>query len=312
MSKPIYVRDIWNYFGYRRVVGDDKSLDRPILEGDVNRPGLELSGYFEKANHRIIVMGEKEITYINNFMSEQRQKESFEFLTSDKVPMILISRDLPCPKILYDIAYKKNFPIFSSYASTNSLVSDLLSYIEEYFSQTETLHGVLLKVYGHGVLLTGESGIGKSEIALELVKNGHILIADDRVDIFRAHNRIYGEAPEILRDVLELRGVGVLNVRAMFGYMASDARSEIETIIELKRQSDDEEYDHLGLYNQHYESHLGVNIIKMVVPIREGRSAAAIIEAAVTRLIMKKNGDDPAERFNEKLLDYIDMQKEGK
>ena len=131
-------------------------------------------------------------------MPAELQKKAFDFLTRDEIPMILISKDQVCPQILLDIAREKNFPIFTSYAHTNSLIVELLNYLEDLFADIESIHGVLMQVYGRGVLITGESGIGKSEIALELVKKGHILVADDRVDVFRAHNIILGEAPELL------------------------------------------------------------------------------------------------------------------
>ncbi len=266
MSKPVYVRDILNYFGYRQVVGNDESLNRQIMDSNVNRPGLELSGYFLEPTKRIVVMGEKEIHYINQKMSLEQQQAAFDFLTSDNVPMIVVSRDLPVPQVLLDIAYKKNFPVFSSYATTSFLIVDLINYLEEYFAMTDNIYGVLLKVYNHGVLLTGESGIGKSELAIELIRKGHVLIADDRVDIFRAHNHIYGEAPPILRNYIELRGVGVLNIKDMYGYAASEDRSEIEVVIELKKQNDNDEYDRLGIDNHEFVEYQGVIVPIMTIP----------------------------------------------
>ena len=309
MQGKLTVRDILNQFGYRQLVGNDESLNRIINQSSTNRPGLELTGYFQDATNRIIILGDREMDYINTNMDTARQQYVFDFLTRDEIPMILISRDLPCPQALYDVAYSKNFPVFSSYASTSTLVVELASYLEEYFAAVQTYHGVLLNVYGHGVLITGESSVGKSEIALELIKRGHVLIADDRVDIYRAHNRIYGKAPELLEDMLELRGVGIVNVKEMFGYMATDQKTSIECVVDLVRYSQDREYDRLGLENQAVMNFFGIDLPKIVIPVREGRSIAAIIEAAVTSVIMRNDGYDSAAAFHDKYLQLIEKNR---
>ena len=307
--KDISVREVHDYFKYRIICGNDEALDRRITEGDINRPGLELSGYFELPNGRIIVIGEKETQYINTRMTEEQQQKIFDFLTRDEVPMILISRDLPCPHLLYEVAYKKNFPIFSSYAKTNSLIVELLSYLEEKFAPVESLHGVLLQVYGRGVLITGDSGIGKSEIALELIKRGHILVADDRVDVYRAHNQIFGVPAEVLEDMLELRGVGLLNIADMFGGMSTTGKTDIDCIINLCKSDPEEEFDRLGFNNEQVETLFGIDIPKLNIPIGEGRSVAAMIEAAVSNIIMRQKGKDSAENFRQKLTAFIEEQK---
>ena len=308
MAKPVYVRDILNYFGYRQLCGDEESLNRQIVDTNINRPGLELSGYLEEATSRIVILGEREINYINHVMSIEQQQLVFDFLTRPQIPMILISRDLPCPDELLKIAQEKDFPLFSSYAHTNSLIVELMNYLEEFFAEVESVHGVLLQVYGRGVLILGESGIGKSEIALELVKRGHILVADDRVDIFRAHNQLFGEAPEILRNMLELRGINLVNVADMFGVMATCERTSIECVIALQRWTNDDEFDRLGLDNQQNFTMFGIDLPKMTIPVREGRSVAAIIEAAVSNIIMRQRGVNSTEVFAQRLQNFINQQ----
>jgi len=312
MRRKTFVRDVYNYFGYRKISGDDSSLDRCIPEADVIRPGLELTGHFDYSPGRIVVLGTKELRYIEAHMSAELQKKAIDFLTRDEIPMILISKDQVCPQILLDIAREKNFPIFTSYAHTNSLIVELLNYLEDLFADVESIHGVLMQVYGRGVLITGESGIGKSEIALELVKKGHILVADDRVDVFRAHNRIFGEAPELLRNMLELRGVDVINVVDMFGVMAATDRSSIECIVELKRWTQDNDFDRLGLNNSETETIFGIELPKMVIPVREGRSIAAIIEATVTNIILRQKGINSSEAFDRKVIALIRKNEEEK
>ncbi|MBR3352584.1 MAG: HPr(Ser) kinase/phosphatase [Erysipelotrichaceae bacterium] len=309
--REITVREIHEYFGYRMVCGNDEALNRVVTEGDVNRPGLELSGYFELPYNRIVIIGEREIKYINTRMSEEAQRKAFDYLTRDSIPFILISRDQPCPKILYDIAYAKNFPIFSSYAHTNSIIVELLSFLEEALAPIETLHGVLMQVYGRGVLVTGDSGIGKSEIALEMIKKGHILVADDRVDVYRAHNQIIGKPADVLKDMLELRGVGLLNIADMFGGMSTTEKTDIDCIVNLcLSQNNREEYDRLGMNNEHTVSLFGIEIPKLDIPVGQGRSVAAMIEAAVSNIIMRQKGRDSAENFRQKLTNYIESNKE--
>ncbi|MBO4537739.1 MAG: HPr(Ser) kinase/phosphatase [Erysipelotrichaceae bacterium] len=310
MHKTVTVRDVWEYFGYRQIVGNDESLNREIRDANTNRPGLELAGYLdEKASKRIVVIGEKEMNYIHT-MSEEAQRKVFDYLTGDPVPMILISRDMECPPILREIAYQKNFPVFSSYAPTNSLVVEIVSFLEEFFAPIESIHGVLMQVFGRGVLIRGDSGLGKSEIALELIKRGHILVADDRVDIYRVHNSITGEAPEILRNLLEIRGVGIINVTSMFGIASTTEKSEIDYVIDLDRWSDETEYDRLNLDNeQQVESFFGVNIPRLVIPVSEGRSIAVIIETAVTNQILRSRGVNSSNELEERVIELINRQK---
>ncbi|MGI6509873.1 MAG: HPr(Ser) kinase/phosphatase [Erysipelotrichaceae bacterium] len=307
--RKVTVRDLWNFFGYRQINGDDSSLDRRIYGANVNRPGLELAGFFPEREHcRIIMLGETEMSYIEQ-MSEENQRFVFEHLTSEETPMILISRDLPCPEILMEIAEDKNFPIFTSFAPTSSLIMEIVAFLEEYFTQIDSVHGVLLQVYGRGVLITGQSGIGKSEIALELVKKGHVLVADDRVDVYRIHNHITGEAPFILKNLLELRGVGVINIAMMFGAASTTEKSRIDFVIHLDKWDKDKEYDRLNLKDEVFTV-FGVNIPKITIPVSEGRSIAVIIEAAVNDFILKSKGYDFSKILDERVVELISKNKE--
>lgn len=305
----LLVKDLISYFKYRQISGDGNSLLREIREPSVNRPGLELSGYLTaKVYKRVVILGEKEISYVAT-MSEERQKESFEYLTGEDIPMILIGRDLPCPKILLDIAKEKNFPIFTSFAPTYSLTMEIISYLEEILVNKEPLHGVLLQVYGRGVIIQGESGIGKSEIALELIKKGHLLVADDRVDVYRVHNKIYGEAPEILKNMIEIRGVGIIDATSMFGVASTTEKSQVDYAVMLSKWDPNAEYDRLGSENTDFLTIAGIDIPRITIPVSEGRSIATIIEAAITNFILRDKGINSADILENRITDFMNKQK---
>ena len=305
MEKVLLVKDVIKYFKYRQICGDEQSLNRKIEVADINRPGLELTGYFEYSQpRRVIILGGKELSYIKK-MTEEKQRDSFEYLTNEHTPMILLSEDHVCPPILLEIAQKKNFPIFVSFAPTKSLMVELVSYLEENLAVFDNVHGVLMNVYGVGVLLRGKSGMGKSEIALELIKKGHILIADDRVDVARIHNKIMGEVPEILKDMLEIRGLGIINVTQMFGVTASAPRCELKLVIDLELWDTSKVFDRVSNEERLYETMFGIDIPKIVFPVREGRSMAELIEAAVTDYILKERGIDCSKEFEDRIMQNI-------
>ena len=196
------VRRLVEAFNFEQITGNDKSLDRPISIADTNRPGLELAGFFENSQvKRLVVLGDKEIAYIQT-MSVAKQRKSFDFITNEATPALIITKNHECPELLRKCAKRKNFPIFRSASPTWRLIVDMVAFLDEQLATSECLHGGLLSIYGKGVLIRGESGMGKSEIALELIKRGHLLVADDRVDCYRIHNKIIGKSPELLRDML--------------------------------------------------------------------------------------------------------------
>lgn len=305
MEKHILVKDVLKYFKFRQISGNEESLNRKIEVADINRPGLELTGYFEYFQPRqVVLLGGKELSYIKT-ISEEKQREGFEYLTNDPTPMILISEDHECPPILFEVAQKKNFPIFVSYAPTRSLMVEVASYLEEKLAVFESVHGVLMNIFGVGVLIRAKSGMGKSEIAMELIKKGHILIADDCVNLARIHNKIIGECPELLKDMLEIRGLGIINVAQMFGATASAPRCYLNLVIELEQWDSNKEYDRLGIGPEMHETLFGVDIPKILFPIREGRSMAELIETAVTKYILKERGIDCSKEFENRVYQYI-------
>ena len=213
----VSVKALVEAFDFEQITGDEESLNRQIVMADTNRPGLELAGFFENSQvKRLVVLGDKEIAYIST-MSVQKQRKAFDFITNEITPAIIITKGHKCPDVLKRCAKRKNFPVLSSESATTRLIVDLVAFLDEKLASSQCLHGGLLSIYGKGVLIRGESGMGKSEIALELIKRGHLLVADDRVDCYRIHNKIVGKAPELLSGMLEIRGIGIINVACMFG-----------------------------------------------------------------------------------------------
>ncbi|MCI8540666.1 MAG: HPr(Ser) kinase/phosphatase [Erysipelotrichaceae bacterium] len=307
--KFITVRKLKEYFNFEQICGNEESLERPIMIADTNRPGLELAGYFDHSQlKRLVVLGDKEIAYIQT-MSEHKQRKSFDFLTTAVTPAIIISKQYECPPLLKRIAKRKKFPIFVSSATTSRLIIDIVAFLDEQLAASDTLHGGLINIYGKGVLIRGESGMGKSEIALELVKRGHLLVADDRVDIYRIHNKIVGQPPEMLRGMLEIRGIGVINIQRMFGIASIVSKAEVALEICLMPWERNADYDRVGIENKKYDNLLGVEVPKIVIPVREGRSMAVIIESAVTNFILSEMGMDSAKEFEERVLQYIEENK---
>lgn len=305
----VKVRTLLQNFDFEQITGNEKSLDRPIVMADTNRPGLELAGFFENSqSKRIVILGDKEIAYIQT-MSDAKQRKSFNFITNDMTPAIIITKNHECPAILKRCAKRKNFPIFQSQSPTTRLIVDMAAFLDEQLATSKCIHGGLLSIYGKGVLITGESGMGKSEIALELIKRGHLLVADDRVDCYRIHNKIIGKAPELLREMLEIRGIGVINVSRMFGVSSVLPKTEINFEVHLESWKPDQDYDRVGIEEKKHENILGIDIPKIVVPVREGRSMAVIIESAVTNFLLGEMGLDSAKEFEQRVLDYIEKNR---
>ena len=305
----VKVRTLVENSDFIQITGDDASLERPIVIADTNRPGLELAGYFENSQQkRLVILGDKEIAYIAT-MSVQKQRKSFDFITNEQTPAIIVTKGHKCPDVLKRYAKRKNFPIFLSSSPTYRLIVDIVAFLDEQLATSMCIHGGLLSIYGKGVLIRGESGMGKSEIALELIKRGHLLVADDRVDCYRIHNKIVGKAPELLREMLEIRGIGVINVSRMFGVSSVLPKAEINFQVNLEPWKADQDYDRVGIEEKKHENILGIDIPKIVVPVREGRSMAVIIESAVTNYMLSVMGMDSAKEFEQRVLDYIEKNK---
>ena len=268
---------------------------------DVARPGLQLAGYFDHFEPmRLQVMGNVEMSYISK-LTPQDRAVAYDRLFSYKFPALLISRNLPADEQCLAMAKKHNITILRSPAPTSTIVSTIISYLKGALAPRVTRHGVLVEVYGEGILLMGDSGIGKSEAAVELLKRGHRLIADDAVEIRKIDNDLLvGTAPELIRNYIELRGIGIINVAKLFGMGAVRTENEINLVVNIVPWKTQQVYDRLGLEDQHTEI-LGVKIPMNTIPITPGRNLAMILEVAAMNNRQKKLGYNSALEFTEQI-----------
>ena len=283
--------------------------DREIYSADINRPALQLAGYFDHFDEsRIQILGMVEHTYLADLDPDQRRKR-IERLFEFKFPALIITRNLKLYDGMLDAASRYEIPIMRTSLHTSNFMSSIIYYLNQKLGAQLTRHGVLVEVYGEGILLTGESGVGKSETAIELVKRGHQLIADDAVVIKSTSSTVLtGFAPDLIRHFIELRGIGVINVRKIFGIGAILENTRIDMIINLENWDKNKVYDRMGL-DTNYAEILDVKIPSMTVPVRPGRNLAIIIEVAAMNNRQKRMGYNAAEELNNKILKDIENAK---
>lgn len=279
--------------------------DKKLSVSDIYRPGLELTGYFDfYPKQRIQLLGRTEISYAARLDHESRERV-FNKMCTPEMPCFLISRSLPVPEELKAAADKNNIPILQSPESTTYVSSILTDYLRERLAKRMSIHGVLVEIKGMGVLLTGASGVGKSETALGLVHRGHRLIADDRVDAYQKdHDTVMGEAPKILRHLMEIRGIGIIDVMNLFGAGAVKNRTEIQLVIKLVNWDNNANYDRLG-FNEDTREICNVPIPQITIPVKVGRNIESIIEVAAMNFRAKKMGYDATKVFDDNLANLI-------
>lgn len=310
MAKAV-VRDLEDKFHWQQVAGNAKALRRPITLPDINRPGLELAGYFTNSQtKRIVVIGGKEYRYITDEMDEIQQRRVFEFITHENTPCIIITGNRTCPPVLKEIADRKNFPVFQTQRRTSTVVVNVTNFLDEALAPSQLVHAELVQIYGVGVLISGASGTGKSEIVLDLVKRGHQLVADDRVDVFRIHNSLVGKTAQLISGYMELRGVGIIDVRRMYGVTSVTDSATISFEIALEPYDPNADYDRLGLEDKQHVEYLGIKVLKMVIPVNYGRPMATVIETAVTNYLLLREGFDSAKEFEDRVLEEIERNKQ--
>jgi len=278
---------------------------------DVARPGLQLAGYFDHFEPmRLMVMGNVEASYLQKLDPVERTI-IFDRLFSYKFPALLIARNMePDPQCM-EMAQKHNVTILRTKEATSTIVSTIIAYLKSALAPTITRHGVLMEVYGEGVLIVGESGMGKSETAVELLKRGHRLIADDAVEIHKvAANTLMGQAPKLIRNYVELRGIGIINVAKLFGMGAVREQNEINLVVNIVPWKQETAYDRLGLEDQHTEI-LGVKIPMNTIPVTPGRNLAVILEVAAMNNRQRKMGYNPALEFTQQMDAHMAEAKSG-
>ncbi len=293
--------DVKREFKLDSLYEPENIADVKISNNEVNRPSLQIAGFFEYFdNTRVQVIGMVEISYLKK-MEEDKRMESLEALFKSGIPAIVLTRDLEPFEEMLCLAKKYSVPLLRSHMSTSRFLSALIAYLNLHLAPRLTMHGVLVEVYGEGILLLGDSGVGKSETAIELVKRGHRLVADDAVEIKRVSDiSLVGSAPSIIKHFVELRGIGIVDVRQIFGMGAIKETEKIDMIIHLEPWQEKKQYDRLGLTTE-YDDILGVNIPSLTVPVKPGRNLAVVVEVAAMNNRQKKLGYNAAEELNKRL-----------
>ena len=275
---------------------------------DVNRPGLQFVGFFDYFDpRRLQVIGMAETKLLEGMESEAR-KESFARLFTYDIPALVISRDLDCFPECMEMAVEHKRTLLSTSDTTVVFTSKVIDYLNHELAATVTRHGVLLDIYGEGVLIIGDSGIGKSETAIELVKRGHRLVADDAVDIRRVSNQLIGKAPELIRHYIELRGIGLVDLQQLFGMSAVKLESQIDLVVEMEPWKQDKFYDRFGLDEQTMTI-LGVELPMVTIPVQPGRNLAVIVEVAAMNNRHKKYGFNSAQQMADRLAGLSGAQQ---
>ncbi|MBR1707620.1 MAG: HPr(Ser) kinase/phosphatase [Clostridia bacterium] len=278
----------------------ETAKERLIQVPDICRPGLQFAGYFDVfAYERPQLIGKTEMAFLKSLNPEIRTKR-LERYFSYELPCVVIARGMSCPEEMKRIAGTHAIPIYGTQEVTSTFSADAIEYLAEAFAPHENRHGVLMDVFGVGVLITGDSGVGKSECALELINHGHQLVADDVVDFSRIGTSLFGEAPEVVRDLMELRGVGIVDVKKIFGIGAVVRRKKLDLIIHIAMWQDGKNYDRLGRSDLS-ENILGIDVPMMDVPVRPGRSLATIVEIAARRWALAKEGYEATEELDQRL-----------
>lgn len=295
-TPQIYLKNIW------------------VHQPEVNRPALQLTGFYNHFdNDRIQIIGYVEQAYLDSLPKEIRIERYVQLLSSN-IPCIVFCRGLEPEEELLEIALKYSIPILKSKKSTSSFMAEVIRWLKVQLAPCIVIHGVLVDVYGEGVLITGESGIGKSEAALELIKRGHRLVTDDAVEIRKVSDEtLIGTAPGVTKYFIELRGIGIIDVKTLFGVGCVKETQQIDMVIKLEDWNKNKEYDRLGLEDE-YTEYLGNKVVCHSLPIRPGRNLAVIVEAAAVNHRQKKMGYNAAQelykRVQENLMKGSDEEDE--
>ena len=304
-NRSVRVKDIVEKF-QMEVINRGTDYDTEILTiTDVNRPGLQFIGFFDYFDpRRLQIIGKSEVTFLRGYSSEERRK-CFEDLFCYEIPALVVSRKLDIFPECLEMAQKYGRTLLRTHHTSVEFTSMTIDYLNHALAPVITRHGVLVDVYGEGVLIFGDSGIGKSETAIELIKRGHRLVADDAVEITRIGSSLIGTAPELIRNYLEVRGVGVIDVEKLFGVGSVQDSTQIDLVIQFEKWADDKFYDRLGL-DENDTTILDVPVPQITIPVSAGRNLAAIVELAAMNNRQKKHGFNSAREFAAQIDGHID------
>jgi len=305
----VKLKEIINEFQLEDVSNCAKIDEILITSADVNRSGLQLSGYLEYfGTDRMQIIGKGEMAYLASLDPDDRHIKVEAFFKCG-FPCIVVARGLEVYPEMIELGKKYNIPVLKTYDVTSRFMSGLIRYLNVQLAPRTTKHGVLVEVYGEGILILGESGVGKSETALEIVKRGHRLVADDVVEIRKVSDKtLVGTAPEIIRHFIEIRGIGILDVKNLFGVGSVKMTENINLVIHLELWDDKKNYDRLGLVDE-YTNVLGINIASLTIPVRPGRNLAIVIEVAAMNNRQKKMGYNAAQVLNERVMGEINREE---
>lgn len=308
MTKFFTVPELAEKLKLEPVHKSTKAYDTKIYTREVNRAGLQLAGHYQKFKAtRVQVIGNAEWQYLCDLSSEERKEKLLTFAKKG-IPAIVVTAGNYIFDELYDVTLETDVTLLKTRDATSKFINDYYNFVTKKLARKESVHGVLIEVYGLGVLLKGKSGIGKSETALDLVTRGHKLVSDDVVEISRLNNILEGESPEMTRHFMEIRGVGILDIERLYGVSSVKKTQEIDLVIELEKWDEEKNYDRLG-FDETYTDILGLNVPTINIPMKPGRNTAMIIEVATRNLIQKKLGYNAAEELNRRVLKKIQERK---
>lgn len=305
----VTTRDVIEKFNLTCVSGHE-GVGRHITTSDISRPGLEMAGYFTHyPANRVQLIGKTELSFFD-MLPQDLRTERMSRLCSADTPAIVVSRNMEIPQELINASNVNNVPVLSTSMKTTRFSSRLTNFLESKLAPSTAVHGVLVDVYGIGVLIIGKSGVGKSETALELIKKGHRLIADDCVEIRQeAENSLIGSPPPLLEHLLEIRGIGIIDIMTLFGASAIRPYKRVTLAIELETWDPDKIYDRLGLDEEKMKI-VDTEITKLTIPVRPGRNVSVIIEVAAMNYRLKKLGVNAAQEFSRRLDEMIALSDE--
>lgn len=303
--KGVALQKLVEKMALKNLTPDVEWVGKKVTSPEVNRPALQLAGFFEHFDaDRVQAIGYVEATYLESLPAQRKQEVYSKFVSYD-IPCVVYCSDLVPDADMVQAATAAGVPIFQSHKTTSAFMAELIRWLNVQLAPMISIHGVLVDVYGEGVLIMGESGIGKSEAALELIKRGHRLVTDDVVEIRKVSDEtLIGSAPDITRHFIEIRGVGIVDIRSLFGFASVQETKSIDLVIKLEEWNREKEYDRLGLQEE-YTEFLGNKVVCHKIPIRPGRNVAIICESAAVNFRQKKMGYNAAQELYKRVQENL-------